>query len=64
VLERAAAVSPQSPVIHYHLAVAELQTGHRDNARANLQTALAGSASFPGADRARAMLAGLKGGTG
>jgi tetratricopeptide (TPR) repeat protein len=64
VLERAATLSPQSPVIHYHLAVAELQTGHRENARANLQTALAGSASFPGADRARAMLAGLKGGSG
>jgi Flp pilus assembly protein TadD len=60
VLEHAAALNPKSPVIHYHLAVAELQTGHQDNARVNLQTALAGSADFPGADRARAMLAGLK----
>ena len=44
VLERAADRSPDSKVIHYHLAMAELKAGQRDKARNNLETALSGAA--------------------
>jgi len=64
VLERAVARVPDSRVVHYHLAMAELQAGQRDRARANLEAALAGSANFTGADHARSVLAGLKGRSG
>jgi predicted Zn-dependent protease len=60
-LERAAERAPQSPVIHYHLAMAELKAGERDKARTNLESALAGPASFAGSDEARATLNSLTG---
>lgn len=60
VLKRALAREPESNVIHYHLALAELQSGARDDARANLERALAGAANFPGADQARQLLSTLK----
>jgi Flp pilus assembly protein TadD len=60
VLERAAQRVPDSRVIHYHLGMAELQAGRTDRARADLQTAVSGSATFPGLDEARTALAALK----
>ncbi|MEP7242660.1 MAG: tetratricopeptide repeat protein [Gammaproteobacteria bacterium] len=64
VLERAVERAPDAKVIRYHLAMAELQAGHRDRARQNLETALAGGASFSGADEARSALAELKSSSG
>jgi hypothetical protein len=63
-LERAIARAPNSHVIHYHLAMAELQLGQRDRARAHLESALAGSGSFSGSDEARSALTSLKAGSG
>jgi tetratricopeptide (TPR) repeat protein len=60
VLQRAVERSPDSREIRYHLAMAELQTGHADRARSDLESALAGAATFSGADEARSVLAGLK----
>jgi hypothetical protein len=47
-------------VIHYHLGMAELRAGRTDRARAELQTAVSGTADFQGADEARTALASLK----
>ena len=58
-LERAVDRAPDSKVIHYHLAMAELKVGQRDKARANLQTALSGTAHFVGSNEARATLNNL-----
>jgi Flp pilus assembly protein TadD len=63
-LERAVRRTPDSPVIRYHLGMAELQAGRTERARADLESAVEGSASFPGADEARTALASLKSGTG
>jgi tetratricopeptide (TPR) repeat protein len=59
-LERAADRAPESKVIRYHLAMAELKAGQRDKARTNLETALSGSASFAGSEEARAALDSLR----
>ena len=59
VLERASARSPDSKIIRYHLAMAELQLGMTDRARTHLQSALAGSEDFSGSDDARVVLARL-----
>ncbi len=66
ILERALTRAPDSKVIRYHLAMAELQTGQRASARANLEAALSGTANFVGADEARSVLTDLKssGGSG
>ena len=61
VLTRAANRAPDSRVIHYHLAIAELKAGEPDKARTNLETALSGSARFTGSDDARAALNSLTG---
>jgi tetratricopeptide (TPR) repeat protein len=63
-LERAVQRSPDSKVIHYHVALAELHAGQRERARANLESALDGAPSFTGADNARTLLASLKSGAG
>jgi tetratricopeptide (TPR) repeat protein len=60
-LERAAERAPDSNVIRFHLAMAQLQLGLRERARTNLESALNGSVSFQGVEEARAALAGLKG---
>ncbi len=60
VLERAAALAPHSKAVHYHLAMAQLKSGERDQARVNLNTALEGTATFAGVDEARTTLAGLQ----
>jgi predicted Zn-dependent protease len=59
-LQRAAAQRPQSNIIRFHLGMTELALGERARAREDLEAALAGSASFTGADEARTMLASLK----
>ncbi|MDB6092159.1 MAG: uncharacterized protein JWN85_4943 [Gammaproteobacteria bacterium] len=59
VLERAADRSPDSKVIRYHLGMAQLQVGEREQARTNLERALSGSATFTGSDEARVVLASL-----
>jgi Flp pilus assembly protein TadD len=62
VLGRAVERAPNSREIRYHLAMAELYLGQTDRARADLETALAGSVKFYGSDDARITLASLKGG--
>lgn len=52
--------APSSRVIRFHLAMAELQMGMRDQARSNLEAALNGSAEFQGMNEARVALASLK----
>lgn len=65
VLQRALTRAPDSKIIHYHLGMAELQNGQTASARANLETALSGTANFAGVDEARTVLADLKrGGAG
>ena len=64
VLERALERKPDSGVIRYHAAMAELHAGQRERARDNLQSALGGTGKFVGSDQARAVLASLKDSTG
>lgn len=59
-LERAIRQKPDSPVIRYHLAAAQMQSGQRAQAQENLELALSGKGDFAGADGARAMLAELR----
>lgn len=60
VLQRAAALMPQSHEVYYHLGMTELRSGQADRARADLETALAGASRFVGEQDARAALASLK----
>jgi len=60
VFERASAVSKTSPVIRYHLGMAELKSGEPDKARADLEAALAPAVAFAGVDEARSALAQLR----
>ncbi len=59
-LQRAAQMLPQSNVVHYHLGMAELRAGHRDQARTELLEALDGAASFVGISEARATLTAIQ----
>ncbi|HXW74473.1 MAG TPA: tetratricopeptide repeat protein [Steroidobacteraceae bacterium] len=63
-LQRASAEAPDSRVILYHLGMAQLKAGQADKARASLEAALAGGASFTGTEEARLALAQIKGRTG
>jgi len=63
-LQKAAAGAPESKVIRYHLGMALLKAGQPDKARASLEEALAGGASFSGAEDARLALTQLGGRTG
>src|SRR5262249_6859683 len=63
-LQRASAEAPNSKVILYHLGMVQLRAGQPDKARASLEAALAGGASFTGNDEARLTLAHLKARTG
>ena len=63
-LERASAEEPNSKVIRYHLGMVQLKAGQPDKARASLEAALAGGASFTGTDEARLALAQLTGRAG
>lgn len=64
VLQRAAARTPGSREIRYHLGMAELKSGLRDRALVDLEAAVAGAGGFPGADEARTTLTSLKGQAG
>ncbi|HTU66631.1 MAG TPA: tetratricopeptide repeat protein, partial [Steroidobacteraceae bacterium] len=59
-LERAVTRAPDSRVIRFHLAMAQLQAGLSDQARSNLETVLKDESVFAGRDEARAALDGLK----
>ena len=63
-LQRAAARSPDSDLIRYHLAMAELAAGEHAKGQADLKAALSGSPSFPGVSDARSTLASLQPGAG
>jgi tetratricopeptide (TPR) repeat protein len=56
VLEQVAEKLPESSVIRYHLAMAQLRAGRLGPARDNLERALKGGANFAGAAEARAAL--------
>lgn len=64
VLQRAESRDPNSDLIRYHMAMAELQSGQRAKGQADLKAALAGSPSFPGVTEARSTLASLQPGAG
>ena len=59
-LKKAVDKSPQAPVLLFHLAMAQLKSGARDSARANLEQALKSSAAFSGRDEAAKTLQELK----
>ncbi len=59
VLGAASAASPGDAEIRLHLAVAQLKTGNRDQARANLKAILAAEPSGPSAEQARTYLSTL-----
>ncbi|HUG73200.1 MAG TPA: tetratricopeptide repeat protein [Steroidobacteraceae bacterium] len=59
-LEEAAEKAPGSPVIRYHLGMAQLKSGDRAAAKQSLQAALAAGPGFAGAEEARAALASLE----
>jgi tetratricopeptide (TPR) repeat protein len=58
-LERAVELAPGSPLLRYHLGMAQLQTGQTENARRNLEISTSGQSNFTGSDEARAALAKL-----
>ena len=55
-LERAASRAPDSRVIRYHLAMAQLSAGQQDKARGNLEAVLKDAAAFTGFEEARIAL--------
>jgi tetratricopeptide (TPR) repeat protein len=59
-LERAAALSPESRVVRFHLAMAQKAAGQRDRALKNLESALEGEGGFAGIDEARLALQELR----
>lgn len=59
-LQEAVAQSPDSPVMRYHLAMAQLRTGDRSAARENLEAALSSGNQFLGSQEARLALEDLK----
>ena len=59
-LEKAAKQAATAQELRYHLGMAQLKTGKRDEARANLEAATVGSPRYQGVEDARAALAGLK----
>src|SRR5262249_40917599 len=61
-LERAAAATPESSVVRFHLGMAQFKAGEREKAIENLEKAIAGNATFMGSEEARLTLAKLKGG--
>lgn len=59
-LQQAVDKAPETPLIRYHLAMAQLRSGESQVARQNLETVLQASKPFEGIDQARATLAQLK----
>ena len=58
-LQSAVDKAPDSPVLRYHLAMAQLKTGATAEARANLERALKNGESFSGGPEAKIALASL-----
>ena len=59
-LQQAVDKSPESPVMRYHLGMAQLRIGNRDAARQNLEAAITANRPFPGVKEAQAALDELK----
>ena len=59
-LQQAVDTAPDSPLMRYHLGMAQLRLGDRDAARRNLEVAVAASSPFAGLDEARSALAEVK----
>ena len=59
-LQEAVDKSPESPLMRYHLGMAQLRTGNRAAARQNLEAAVASGRSFHGVSEAQAALAEIK----
>lgn len=55
-LREAVQKAPKVPQLHYHLGMAQFHAGDQAGAKASLQAALSGGASFVGADEAKATL--------
>ena len=60
-LEQSVKADPGNPIYRLHLGLAYWKAGHKDKARTTLESALKISASFPGSDEARKVLAEIKG---
>lgn len=59
-LREAVEKSPESPLMRYHLGMAQLRTGDRAAARQNLEAAVASGRTFHGVSEAQAALAEIK----
>ena len=55
-LERATTLAPDAPELRYHLGMAQLELGRRDEARKNLEAAVQAGRDFPGLAEAREAL--------
>lgn len=55
-LQRAVDQSPDSPVMRYHLGMAQLKLGNKDAARGNLEQAIRAERAFAGIEEARSAL--------
>jgi tetratricopeptide (TPR) repeat protein len=55
-LRRATVAEPNNPLMHYHLGMALIASGNHDQARTELEKALASEQPFPGKDAARQAL--------
>jgi tetratricopeptide (TPR) repeat protein len=58
-LEKAVARAPNAPELRYHLGMVQLELGRRDEARKNLEAAVAAGREFPGLAEAREALQAL-----
>jgi len=56
--KESAARLPDNPVVQYHLGLAYLQAGEKDNARSALAAAVGSPRDFPGKEEARRALGG------
>jgi tetratricopeptide (TPR) repeat protein len=59
-LQQASDAMPESPLMRFHLGMAQLKAGQPDAARKNLERALQAGQQFPGADDAKAALEQLR----
>jgi predicted Zn-dependent protease len=59
-LEQAVDKAPNAPILRYHLAMAQLKSGDKENARKNLEAAVGAGKPFSGIDDARAALEEVK----